>query len=393
MLCMASPACGMGPLDSLELLDLLFDRQDGILRNVELSEAWSHTGEEQVLPHSDSDDFLNSILGPGDSDPSSPIWSPAGSDSGLSEDLPSDPQDTPPPSSPGAANTVARCHPSGQSKGPCSSYLPGAPCPTPARTQVLESSVAIDLDMWSTDALYPEEQSGSPSRFNLTVKELLLSGGGDLQQHSLAASQLLGSGSGHCQELVLTEDEKKLLAKEGDVSVYCPEPGAAEEGVAFRKAESVSSGAAETPTGSRGPVNQQVRPHRHLHSVFSRTLHNHAASRVAPDTAPGSEGPGPWPDVGTPHKGSPSSSLGADWGNFLEIPMLSNSTEELDNSTLVLVNATEDLGAATLLDWVALESLLSPRRVGLEMPGVEMWLSWVPGWLRVPLVRGPLEVL
>lgn len=35
------------------------------------------------------------------------------------------------------------------------------------------------------------------------------------QQHSLAASQLLGSGSGHCQELVLTEDEKKLLAKEG----------------------------------------------------------------------------------------------------------------------------------------------------------------------------------
>lgn len=45
---MASPACGMGPLDSLELLDLLFDRQDGILRNVELSEAWSHTGEEQV---------------------------------------------------------------------------------------------------------------------------------------------------------------------------------------------------------------------------------------------------------------------------------------------------------------------------------------------------------
>lgn len=73
--------------------------------------------------------------------------------------------------------------------------------------------------------------------------------------------------------------------------------------------------------------------------------------------------------------------------------MLTNSTEELDNSTLVLVNATEDLGAATLLDWVALESLLSPGRVGLEMPGVEMWLSWVPRWLRVPLVQGPLEVL
>lgn len=45
---MAPPACGMGPLDSLELLDLLFDRQDGILSNVELAEVWNHTGEEQV---------------------------------------------------------------------------------------------------------------------------------------------------------------------------------------------------------------------------------------------------------------------------------------------------------------------------------------------------------
>ncbi|XP_042123103.2 cyclic AMP-responsive element-binding protein 3-like protein 3 isoform X6 [Peromyscus maniculatus bairdii] len=217
---MESPACAMGALDSLELLDLLFDRQDGILRNVELAGSWAHAGEEQVrekvLPNSDSDDFLNSLLGPGDSDPSSPIWSPADSDSGISEDLPSDPQDTPPRGSPGAATPAARGHPGQPGKGPCPSYLPRAPCAAPPRTQVLESSVAIDLDMWGTDALYPEEQAGSPSRFNLTVKELLLSGGGgDSQQHPLAASQLLGPGSGHCQELVLTEDEKKLLAKEG----------------------------------------------------------------------------------------------------------------------------------------------------------------------------------
>lgn len=38
----------MGPLDSVELLDLLFDRQDGILRNVELAEGWSLASEEQV---------------------------------------------------------------------------------------------------------------------------------------------------------------------------------------------------------------------------------------------------------------------------------------------------------------------------------------------------------
>lgn len=214
---MASPACAMAPLDSMEVLDLLFDRQDGILRNVELSEGWVLTREEQkVLPNSDSDEFLNSILGPGDSDPSSPIWSPADSDSGISEDLPSDPQDTPPRSGTEPANRAVRCHTREQVEGPCPSYLPRTPCPEPPRTHVCDSSVAIDLDMWSTDTLYPEEQSGSPSRFNLTVKELLLSGGGgDLQQHPLAASQLLGPGSGHCQELVLTEDEKKLLAKEG----------------------------------------------------------------------------------------------------------------------------------------------------------------------------------
>ncbi|OBS60307.1 hypothetical protein A6R68_08554 [Neotoma lepida] len=359
---MASPACAMGPLDSLELLDLLFDRQDGILRNVELAESWSHAGEEQkVLPNSDSDDFLNSILGPGDSDPSSPIWSPADSDSGISEDLPSDSQDTPPRSSPGVANTAARCHPSQQGKGPGPSYLPSTPCPAPPRTQVLESSVAIDLDMWSTDTLYPEEQADSPSRFNLTVKELLLSGsGGDLER-------------------VLKKIRRKIRNKQS-----------AQES---RKKKKEYIDGLENRMSACTAQNQELqRKVLHLEKQ-NLTLHNHAASRVAPDVAPGSEVPGPWPDAGAPLKGSPSGGLGADWGSFVEIPMLSDSTGELDNSTLVLGNATEDLGQATLLDWVALESLLSPGRVGLEMPGVEMWLSWVPRWLRVRLVRGALEVL
>ncbi|XP_050995730.1 cyclic AMP-responsive element-binding protein 3-like protein 3 [Acomys russatus] len=471
---MASPPCTMGPLDSVELLDLLFDQQDGILRNVELSERWSLSGEK-VLPNSDSDDFLNSILGPGDSDPSSPIWSPADSDSGISEDLPSDPQDTPPHSGTGPVNMAARCHPSQQGKGLCPSYLPSTLCSVPPRTQILESSVAIDLEMWSTDTLCPEEQAGSPSRFNLTVKELLLSGGGggggDLQQHSLTASQLLGPGNGHCQELVLTEDEKKLLAKEG-VTLPTQLPLTKYEERVLKKirrkirnkqsAQESRKKKKEYIDGLENRMsactaqNQELQRKvlhlekqnlslleqlKHLQAlvvqstskpahagtclavlllsfaliilpsispfnsnkvdspgdfvpvrVFSRTLHNHAASRVAPDVTPGSEVPGPWPDVGTPHKSSPSSGLGADWGNFLELPMLDDATEELVNSTLVLVNSTEDLGRATLLDWVASESLLSPARLGLEMPG-EMWLSWIPRWLRVRLLQGALGVL
>lgn len=471
---MVSPACTMAPLDSMEVLDLLFDRQDGILRNIELAESWILSREEQkVLPASDSDEFLNSILGPGDSDPSSPIWSPADSDSGISEDLPSDPQDTPPHSGTGPADTAARCHPSGHDEGPCPAYLPGStPGPEPPRAQVREASVAIDLDMWSTDTLYPEEQTGSPSHFNLTVKELLLSGGGgDLQQHSLATSQLLGPGGGHCQELVLTEDEKKLLAKEG-VTLPTQLPLTKYEERVLKKirrkirnkqsAQESRKKKKEYIDGLENRMsactaqNQELQRKvlhlekqnlslleqlKHLQAlvvqstskpahagtciavlllsfvlivlpstspfnsnnvespgdfvpvrVFSRTLHNHAASRVAPDVTPGPEVPGPWPD-GVPHKSSSSSSLSTDWGNFLEIPMLDNPTEELDNSTLVLANSTEDLERATLLDWVASEPLLSPGWVGLEMPGKEIWLSWVPRWLRVRAVRDALGVL
>lgn len=106
---------------------------------------------QKVLPNPDSDDFLTSILGPGDSDPSSPLWSPADSDSGISDDLPSDPQDSPPRSGAGPADSAVRCHSSQQGKGPCPSFLPSTPCPGPPRTQVLESSVAIDLGEYGTD--------------------------------------------------------------------------------------------------------------------------------------------------------------------------------------------------------------------------------------------------
>ncbi|KAL2294858.1 hypothetical protein Nmel_017996 [Mimus melanotis] len=52
-----------------------------------------------------------------------------------------------------------------------------------------------------------------PASCALTVKDLLLSGSSDNQPQ--APGSLLRPSQGHFQELVLTEDEKKLLAKEG----------------------------------------------------------------------------------------------------------------------------------------------------------------------------------
>nr|KAF6348148.1 cAMP responsive element binding protein 3 like 3 [Myotis myotis] len=423
---MASSTCLVGPIDSLELLDLLFDRQDGILRHEDLGEDWGHAGD-QVLPAPDSEEFLNCILGSGDSVPSSPLWSPADSDSG---------------------------HFSESGKGLCPSYLPVPHSPNrplgPA-AQVLEASVAIDLEMWNP-GLYPEEQAElavSPPSCNLTVKDLLLSGSGDLQQHALAAPHLLRPGTGHCQELVLTEDEKKLLAKEG-ISLPTQLPltkyeervlkkirrkirnkQSAQES---RKKKKEYIDGLETRMSACTAQNQELqRKVLHLEKqnqslleqlkklqaivvqstsksaqagtciavlllsfalivlpsispfalnkaespgdftpvrVFSRTLHNDAASRVAPDTTPGSEAPGPQAEAGAPQGGSPRSPR-VHWKSQ-DMLALENSTEELNKSTLVQGNWAEELSQATLLDWASSEPALSPGLVGLEAVGEEL---------------------
>ncbi|XP_065789820.1 cyclic AMP-responsive element-binding protein 3-like protein 3 isoform X2 [Muntiacus reevesi] len=446
---MASSTSPMGPIDSLELLDLLFDRQDGVLRHVELGEDWGR-GEDQVLPGADSDDFLNSILGSGDSD--SPTWSPAASDSGISEDLPSDPQDTPPRG--GVPATPAGCHSVESGEGPCPSYHPGPTCPArhlgPA-AQRLETSVAIDLEMWSP-GVYAEEQTDladSPSRYNLTVKDLLLSSSSGDLQHQLAAPHLLQPGTGHCQELVLTEDEKKLLAKEGiTLPTQLPltkyeervlkkirrkirNKQSAQES---RKKKKEYIDGLETRMSACTAQNQELqRKVLHLEKqnlslleqlkklqaivvqstsksvqtgtciavllfsfalivlpsispfasnraespgdfapvrVFSRTLHNDAASRVAPNAAPGSEAPGPGPSTGALQERSPGSPPG-EWESR-DTRALDNSTEDLDNSTLAQGNSVKELDRATLLNCAPPEPAVSPGRVGLEAAGGEL---------------------
>nr|XP_045360206.1 cyclic AMP-responsive element-binding protein 3-like protein 3 [Camelus bactrianus] len=460
---MTSSTSPTGPIDSLELLDLLFDRQDGILRHVELGEDWGHV-DDQVLPGPDSDDFLNSILGSGDSVPNSPTWSPAGSDSGISEDLPSDPQDTPPRG--GVAATPVSCHTTESGKELCLSYHPGPLYPTrhpgPV-THGLEASVAIDLGEFPVFTHYPHLVPGTVRTYPPfevgagtllwgpppTVKDLLLSGSGGATQHHLAAPHLLRPGTGHCQELVLTEDEKKLLAKEGitlptqlpltkyeervlkKIRLKTRNKQSAQES---RKKKKEYIDGLETRMSACTAQNQELqRKVLHLEKqnlslleqlkklqaivvqsttksahtgtciavllfsfalivlpsispfasnkaespgdftpvrVFSRTLHNDGASRVAPDAAPSSEAPGPWPEAGVLQEGSPGSP-GGYWGPR-DTPSVDNSTEDLDNSTLVQGTEMKELDRATLLDCAPPKPALSPGQVGLEAAGGEL---------------------
>ncbi|XP_010723245.1 cyclic AMP-responsive element-binding protein 3-like protein 3 isoform X2 [Meleagris gallopavo] len=199
---MASTVSG---LDSIDLLDLLFDRQDGILRGVELGTTspgtWHEDGRAQ-----DGEDFLSSILGSGDSISDSPSWSPGVSDSGGSEDPPSDQLDSPP-----------GCCDGGLSEAPYAFTNSCQVLTHPGGTGGPHPDVSIDLDMWNP-GFFLEEGRGlstvpAPASCTLTVKDLLLSGSSDAQPQ--VPNSLLTQGQGQFQELVLTEDEKKLLAKEG----------------------------------------------------------------------------------------------------------------------------------------------------------------------------------
>ncbi|XP_007488969.1 cyclic AMP-responsive element-binding protein 3-like protein 3 isoform X2 [Monodelphis domestica] len=208
-------SCPMGSVDSLELLDLLFDPQDGVLWLMELGGSDCAPAKDQTPPAPEPDKFLNSILGCGDSNPSSPLWSPAASDSGISEDLPSDPQDSPhcfhagtSPDGHQKASQPSYCH---------AGHFPGLIGPERPRAQVLESSVSIDLEMWSPGGIFQDSPklTDSPPSCTLTVKDLLLSSNVDMQQQQQGSPAMQRPSVGHNQELVLTEDEKKLLAKEG----------------------------------------------------------------------------------------------------------------------------------------------------------------------------------
>ncbi|XP_067871959.1 cyclic AMP-responsive element-binding protein 3-like protein 3 [Heterodontus francisci] len=204
-----APADGLpDDLDCVELLDLLFDQQDGILRHESLhtdgrgrTASW---GMPQPSIHNgrSNEEFLSSILA--EAVPASPLWSSAGSDSGISEDQLSDQLDSPqhcvPSNSP--QNIEAVCIEPTFHPGPESSCQADYP----------DAEISIDCSDWNAGFFEEGRQNisaqSAPDNFlTLTVKDLLLSNMSEMHQHKPQLHQI--------RELVLNDDEKKLLVKEG----------------------------------------------------------------------------------------------------------------------------------------------------------------------------------
>ncbi|KAM7379186.1 hypothetical protein PAMP_004756 [Pampus punctatissimus] len=193
--------------DGMDLIDLLLRNTDETT-SCHSNQPWTITIHDTLrTEQSGADDFLDALLGGSDSSsaPASPLWSPCTTDSDIYEDLPTDPTETPHPPS---------CKPFS------AFYVQSLPQPPPLQQPPGNLSnemtdVSIDLG-WECGDL--QEQLGiayylttnqcsllSSSRTH-TVKDLLQS---NLQQKAQQIPQH------SLQDLVLNEDEKKLLAKEG----------------------------------------------------------------------------------------------------------------------------------------------------------------------------------
>ncbi|XP_032990313.1 cyclic AMP-responsive element-binding protein 3-like protein 3 isoform X2 [Rhinolophus ferrumequinum] len=312
---MASSTCSIGPIGSLELLDLLFDQQEGILRHVDLGEDWGHIGDQQqhhlAAPH---------LLRPGTGHCQELV---------LTED---------------EKKLLAK---------------EGITLPTQLPLTKYEERVLKKIRRKIRN-----KQSAQESR---KKKKEYIDGLETRMSAYTAQNQELQRKVLHLekQNLSLLEQLKKLQAIVVQSTNKSAQAGTCIAVLLLSFAlivlPSISPFApnkAESP-GDFTPVR-----------VFSRTLHNDAASRVAPDATPGSEAPGPQPAAGAPQKGSPGSPK-VDWESQ-DMLALDNSTEALENSTLVPDNLTEGLSRTTLLDWASPEPARSPGRMGLEAVGEEL---------------------
>ncbi|XP_067308912.1 cyclic AMP-responsive element-binding protein 3-like protein 3-B isoform X2 [Pseudorasbora parva] len=192
----------------IELLDLLLEPQkdshmesDGDYDNP----AWSIIDQNSVCHGEGVDSFLDSLLQASDgvmSEPCSPLWVPSPCDSGISDDTPSDHLDSPPPPPPPTSPLFD------------SIFLPQHPHLLPQQTSQAtntEPDISIDLDweacLFSDGLTDPQCTRTQPTTvYQLTVKDLLLS---NISEPTIPSTQQSP------QDLILNEDEKKLLAKEG----------------------------------------------------------------------------------------------------------------------------------------------------------------------------------
>ncbi|XP_056277222.1 cyclic AMP-responsive element-binding protein 3-like protein 3-B [Pseudoliparis swirei] len=149
-----------------------------------------------------ADDFLGVLLGGSDSSsaPASPLWSPGTTDSGINEDALVDPRET---LHPPYCSVFTAFDTQSFPQLP----LPENQLPPHERT----SDVYIDIGWESDDLQQPFGiahylTTNQPSNQTLTVKDLLLTSPGQKAQQISQHSS---------QELVLNEEEKKLLVKEG----------------------------------------------------------------------------------------------------------------------------------------------------------------------------------
>ncbi|XP_060762598.1 cyclic AMP-responsive element-binding protein 3-like protein 3-A [Neoarius graeffei] len=221
--------------NGVELLDLLFEQADensvpeepeGV--HVNLARPFpdqslpSHSGDE-------ADHFLGSLLNVCKcvSGSSSPLWAPSPCDSGISDDPLSDHLDSPPPSSNLLFDSFfisQHQHPHPLSPPPLhppqqSQQQQQQPPPPRLVSSSADQEISIDVEACESNlSLYSlmvpqcmptvDLSSDASSVFQLSVKDLLLSNFGEPPKQPSASQNLL-------QELVLNDDEKKLLAKEG----------------------------------------------------------------------------------------------------------------------------------------------------------------------------------
>uniref|UniRef100_A0A672HNT1 cAMP responsive element binding protein 3-like 3a n=1 Tax=Salarias fasciatus TaxID=181472 RepID=A0A672HNT1_SALFA len=180
--------------DCAELLDWLFDQNDGILRHEEAAHRGSLHNylvqDPNMLqpPNQADNDFLNALLSGSNSVSTSPLWSPSPSDSGISEDPPSDQMDS--PQRPESPPEDTHCF---STKPQINAGLEANFSNPMGKTSVMQ---------YPSAAYRSQMSSGLP----LTVKDLLLNGTPEPAPQQPQKS---------IQELILNEDEKKLLAKEG----------------------------------------------------------------------------------------------------------------------------------------------------------------------------------